>query len=169
VGLALFAPVLERVEQLRIEARQASEVLDIYLVGLSSVGVDEPQFAGVGHKDLVAALLQEAANPGREGARFYSDAHRRPLGSGAPFEGLGAGTQPTLLDDLAAVLVDEAQVGVPVAEVQSGHHQWSPFVTIHVGRSSFPKWAFKSPSNACRSKGTAYGGSAFSSHLFRTP
>jgi len=48
------------------------------------------------------------------GSGFYGDAHGL-LGSEAPFEGLGAGTQPALLDDLAAVLVDEAKVGVPVA------------------------------------------------------
>ena len=35
VSLALFAPVLERIEQLRIEACQTSEVLSIDLVGLT--------------------------------------------------------------------------------------------------------------------------------------
>src|SRR5215212_3183079 len=39
VSLALFAPVLERIEQLRIEACQTSEVLSIDLVGLTLVGV----------------------------------------------------------------------------------------------------------------------------------
>jgi hypothetical protein len=37
MGLALFAPVLERVQELRIETRQASEVLGVYLIGLSLV------------------------------------------------------------------------------------------------------------------------------------
>ena len=37
VRLALFAPVLERIQKLRIEARQAGEVLGVYLVGLSLV------------------------------------------------------------------------------------------------------------------------------------
>jgi hypothetical protein len=45
MGLALFASVLERVQQLRIEACQAGEVLGIHLLGLAFVGVDESQFA----------------------------------------------------------------------------------------------------------------------------
>src|ERR671910_2387580 len=59
-------------------------------------GIDEPQFTGIGHKDLVAALLQEPANPGRVGSRFYGDAHGL-LGVEAPSEGFGGGAQPALL------------------------------------------------------------------------
>src|SRR5215208_66974 len=55
------------------------------------------------------------------------------VGGEAPPEGLGVGSQPTLLDHLAAVLIDEAQVGVFVAEVQSCRRPWSLFVTIHLG------------------------------------
>ena len=40
MGLGVFAPVPNRVEQLRIEARQASQVLGIDLVGLTLVGLD---------------------------------------------------------------------------------------------------------------------------------
>jgi hypothetical protein len=54
VSLGLFAPVLERIEQLRVQTSQASQVLGIDLVGLSLVGVDEPCLASVGHQDLVA-------------------------------------------------------------------------------------------------------------------
>ena len=57
MGLALFAPVLEWVQQLRIQSCQASQVLGVDLVGLALVGVDEPQFAGVGHQHLVTTLL----------------------------------------------------------------------------------------------------------------
>jgi hypothetical protein len=57
MSLAVFAPVLEWVQELRIQACQASQVLGIYLVGFALVGVDEPQFAGIGHKYLMAALL----------------------------------------------------------------------------------------------------------------
>ena len=83
MSLALFASVLEWIEQLRVQACQASQVLGIYLICLTLVGVDEPQLAGIGHKDLVAALLQEPAYPGRVGSRFYGDAHRRLLGGEA--------------------------------------------------------------------------------------
>jgi hypothetical protein len=116
VGLGAFAPVPDRVEQLRIHSSQAGEVLGVYLVGFAPVGVDEPQFASVRHQHLVAALLQEPANPGRVGSRLYGDA-QRPLGGEAPPEGLPGGAQPAFLDHLAALRVDEAQVGVLVAEV----------------------------------------------------
>ncbi len=39
--------------------------------------------------------------------------------------------QPTLLDHLAALCVDEAEVGVFVAEIQSGCHLWLVAATIH--------------------------------------
>jgi hypothetical protein len=45
MSLGILTAVLEWVEQLRIEACQASQVLSIDLVGLAFVGIDEPQFA----------------------------------------------------------------------------------------------------------------------------
>jgi hypothetical protein len=82
VGLALFAPVLERIQELGIHSCQASQILGVDLIGLAPVGVDEPKLAGIGHQHLVATLLQEPANPGRVGSRFYGDA-QRPLRSEA--------------------------------------------------------------------------------------
>jgi hypothetical protein len=35
MGLGVFIPMLERVQELRIETRQASEALGVYLIGLS--------------------------------------------------------------------------------------------------------------------------------------
>ena len=167
MSLGVLAPVRNRVEQLRIQASQASQVLGVDLVGLLLVGVDEPQLASVGHQDLVAALLQEPANPGRVGSGLYSYAHG-PLGGEAPTESLGGGAQPTFFDHLAALGVDEAQVGVPVAQVQSGRRLRSLFANIH-GGPILLSIGRKSPYSICRpSKGTAYGGSAFSSHLLRT-
>ena len=74
---------------------------------------------------------------------FGSDGTLPPLfwRSEAPYEGLGAGRQPTLLDDLAAVLVDEAQVRIPVAEVQSGRRLRLVFANIHGGPILLPFWA----------------------------
>ena len=57
MGLALLAPVLEGVQELRVHSSQASQILSVYLIGLALVGVDEPQFAGIGHQYLVATLL----------------------------------------------------------------------------------------------------------------
>ena len=45
VGLALFAPVLEWIQQFRVHSSQASQVLGVYFICLAFVGVDEPQFA----------------------------------------------------------------------------------------------------------------------------
>jgi hypothetical protein len=57
MGLALFAPMLEWVQQLRVHSCQAREVLGVYLIGLLLVGVDEPELPCIGHKDLMTALL----------------------------------------------------------------------------------------------------------------
>jgi hypothetical protein len=64
MSLALFAPVLEGVQELRIHSCQASQVLGVYLICLLLVGIDEPKFAGVGHQYLVATLLSYPAHPG---------------------------------------------------------------------------------------------------------
>jgi hypothetical protein len=57
MGLRVFAPMLEGVQQLRVHSCQASQVLGVYLIGLAFVGVDEPQLPGIGHQNLVATLL----------------------------------------------------------------------------------------------------------------
>src|SRR5688500_6641515 len=117
MGLRVFAPVLEWVRELRIQASQASQVLGVDLICFTLVGVDEPCLAGVGHQHLVATLLYYPARPGRVSSRLYCYAHGL-LGDEASSEGLGGRAQPTFLDHLAAVLVDEAEVGVFVSEVQ---------------------------------------------------
>jgi len=68
MSLAVFASVLEWVQQLRIKPCHPSQILGIDLVGFALVGVDEPHFASIGHQDLVATLLQDPACPGRVGA-----------------------------------------------------------------------------------------------------
>ena len=57
MGLGVFAPMLERVQELGVHSCQASQILGIYLIGLAFVGVDEPQFTGIGYQDLVTTLL----------------------------------------------------------------------------------------------------------------
>jgi hypothetical protein len=115
MGLGVFAPMLERVQQLRIQTCQASQVLGVHLIRLALIGIDEPQFASIGHKDLVGAFLKHPAHPRRVSTRLYCDAHRRLLRSETPPQSLGSGTQPTFLHNLAALLIDEAEVGVLVA------------------------------------------------------
>src|SRR5215216_3957339 len=51
-------------------------------------GIDEPQFASIGHKDLVAALLEQTAYPGRVGSGLYGYTHRLLRGEAPPY-GLG--------------------------------------------------------------------------------
>jgi hypothetical protein len=67
--------MLERGEQLRVQASQASEVFGVYLVGLLLVGVDEPKLPGIGHKYLVTTALEHSANPGRMRASLDGYAH----------------------------------------------------------------------------------------------
>ena len=81
----------------------------------------------------MATFLQYPARPRRVGAGLDGYAHRRLLGGEAPSESLGASAQPTFLHNLAALLIDEAEVGVLVAEIQSGRHLWLGFATIHGG------------------------------------
>ena len=54
--------------------------------------------------------------------------------------------------------VDEAQVGVLVAEIQSGCHLWLVFATIHGGPILLPYWAVRARLTFADPKGTAYGG-----------
>ena len=89
--LGVFTPVLYRVQKLRIQACQAGQILGIHFIRLLLVGVDKPQFASIGHQDLVAALLQHPANPGRVGSRFYGYAQRLLEGE-ASSESLWGGT-----------------------------------------------------------------------------
>jgi hypothetical protein len=117
MGLGVFAPMLERVQELRIQTRQASQVLGVHLIRLALVGIDEPQFASIGHQYLVAAFLEHPAHPRRVSTRLHCDAHRRLLRSETPPQSLGSGTQPAFLHNLTALLIDEAEVGVLVAYV----------------------------------------------------
>jgi hypothetical protein len=64
MSLGVFTAVLERIQQPGVQTRQASQILGVYLVGLALVCVDEPQLPGIGHKHLVATLLEYSANPG---------------------------------------------------------------------------------------------------------
>ena len=87
-------------------------------------------------KYLVATPLEHPARPRRMGSGLDGYAQRL-LGGEAPPEGLGSGAQPPLLDHLAALLIDEAQVGVLVAEVQSGCNLGCSLLPSLMGRSSF--------------------------------
>jgi hypothetical protein len=137
MGLGVFAPMFERVEQLRVKTRQAGQVLGVYLICFAFVGVDEPQFAGVGHQHLVTALLEQPTNPRRVSPGLDGHAHR-PLRSEASPQSFGGGSHPTLLDHLAAVGVQKTEIAVFVAEIQPGRHPWSLFVTIHCGPILLP-------------------------------
>jgi hypothetical protein len=107
MGLGVFAPMLERVQELRIKTRQASQVLGVYLIRLALVGIDEPQFAGIGHQHLVAAFLEHPAHPRRVSTRLNCDAHGL-LRTETPPQSLRSGTQPTAAAALRVVVAEEA-------------------------------------------------------------
>ena len=79
MGLALFASVLEWIEQLRVQTCQTSQILGVYLVGFVFVSVDQSQLTSIGHQDLVATLLEHSACPRRVGSSLDRYAHRRLL------------------------------------------------------------------------------------------
>jgi hypothetical protein len=169
VSLALFTSVLERIEQLRIHSSQASQILGVDLICFAFVGVDKPQLSGIGHQDLVATLLlEQTAYPGRVGSSLDGYAQRPLLGGEASSEGFGGCAQPTLLDHLAAYRVDEAQVGILVAEVQSGSHLWLFAATIH-GGPILLSGPLEPVEHLQTQRVLRIRGSAFSSHLPRTP
>src|SRR5215207_4823622 len=128
--------MLDGREQLGVETGQASQLLSVDPVGLAALGVDELQFAGVGDQDLVSTFLEQTARPRRVGARLDGDAHRS-LRTKAPPEGFGGGANPALLDHLAALGVQQAQVAVAIPEIDAGNHRGLSTVSIlHMGRSS---------------------------------
>lgn len=109
--------MLERVQQLRIHSSQPSQVFGIQFVALALVGVDEPCLAGIGHQNLMTALLlEQPANPRRMGAHLDGYA-QRSLGIEVAPESLRDGTQPALFDDLTAFGVQQAPIAVFVSEV----------------------------------------------------
>src|SRR5918998_639496 len=98
MGLGVFAPMLERVQEPRVETRQSSQVLGDYLIGL---------------------------------------------------------------------LIDEAEVGVLVAEVQSGCHLRLLFASIHGGPILLS--GRLEPVEHLQTLRVLRRGSAFSSHLPKIP
>src|SRR3712207_407126 len=129
--------MLQRREQLGVHSSgKTSQLLGIQLVGLSPLAIDQPRLARVGHQDLVATLFEHPAHPRRVSSRLDGDCHLL-LGVEAPLEGLGGGTQPTLFYDLASVCVDEAEIAVFVAEIQTGchHRRCSSLLPSFMGRS----------------------------------
>jgi hypothetical protein len=70
--------------------------------------------------------------------RVDGDSQRLQLGGEASPEGFGGGAQPALLHNLTALCVDEAQLGIFVAEIEPGCHLRLHFATIHGGPILLP-------------------------------
>src|SRR3712207_2539602 len=119
MGLRGFASMLERREQLRVQPRQAGEVLGVETVRLAPLTVDEPQLPWVGLQHLVAQTLKQSADLWGVGAGL--DGYPHPLSfREVPFERRGACADLALFDHFAVSGVDRAQVAVPVAYFDSG-------------------------------------------------
>src|SRR5215218_9590779 len=121
VSLRLFSPMLYWVEKLGIDSGQARKLLGIELVGLMLVAVDQARLARVGDKYLVSALFEDPVHPVRMSTDLDGDLHLL-FGVKAAAEIVGSRAQPTLLDHLAALVVEDIQITVLVAEVQSCRH-----------------------------------------------
>jgi hypothetical protein len=137
VGLGILAPVLYRVQKLGIGPGQTGQLLGVELVGLTPFAVDQSCLSGVGYEDLVTALLEQPTHPRRVSADL--DGYlERPLGAEAPLEGFGSGTQPALLDDLTAFVIQQTEIAVLVSQIQPDRHLGCSFATIvHGPISSF--------------------------------
>jgi hypothetical protein len=129
VSLGLTAPVLYRVQKFRIGPSEAGQLLGIELVGLTPLAVDQPSLTRISDQYLVATLGKQTACPGRVGSDL--DGYLRPLCGVEPApHRLWGGAQPSLLEYLAAVVVEHEEVGVLVAKVNSGRHLRCSFATI---------------------------------------
>jgi hypothetical protein len=62
----------------------------------------------------------------------------RPLGAKAPLEGFGSGTQPALLDNLTAFVIQQAEIAILVSQIQPGRHFGRSFATIVHGPILLP-------------------------------
>src|SRR3954464_1843615 len=140
--LGVFPPVVQWVQQLWIQTGEASQLAGIKLVGFALGAVDEPRLARISYQHLMSTLLEQSANPGRVSPCLNSDAQRL-LGVEAASEGLRGSAQPTLLDHLTALCVDEAQVAVLVAQIQAGCHVWWLPDSIHCGSILLPIGSLK--------------------------
>jgi hypothetical protein len=139
MSLALFTAVFEWVEQLRIQTCQASEILSIDLIGFALVFVDEPHFTRIGYQDLVAALLEHSANPGRVGARLDGYA-QRPL-SEQKRRLKASGVVRSLPSSITSPLsVSTLGTGRSICRrgLKSGCNLWLLAATIHSGLILLP-------------------------------
>lgn len=110
--------MLDWVEQPGIESRESRQVLGVEPVVLVASGMDESELSRVSHQHLVAASFELAAHPWRMRTRLDGYAHR--FATGEPTLEAGRGSRDAaLLDDLAAVGVEETQVAVAIAEVDA--------------------------------------------------
>jgi hypothetical protein len=106
MSLGVFAPMFEWVQKLRIKACQASQILGVNLIRFAFVRIDEPQFASIGHQDLVAALLEQTAYPGRVGTGLYSYTERLLTSEAQPHSALREGGASWILPDMKAYSKD---------------------------------------------------------------
>ena len=83
--------------------------------------VDQPGLARIGYQYLVAQAFEDPVHPARVSADFDGDLQLL-LGVEAAAEVLRGGAQPALLNELATVGVEDAQLTVLVAEVQPYRH-----------------------------------------------
>jgi len=71
--LCLLAAVLDRPQQLRINARQSRQGLSIQSIVFSAALRDELYLPWIGHDNLMPKTPQQAAHPGRMGPDFDGD------------------------------------------------------------------------------------------------
>src|SRR5215216_7148540 len=121
MSLGLLAAMLYGIQKLGIGSGKTRQLLGVELVGLTLVAVDQPCLARIGHQNLVTAVMEDPVHPGRVGTDFDGDLHLLPRVEAAT-EVVWGSTQPALLEELTTVGVEDAQIAVLVAEVQTHRH-----------------------------------------------
>ncbi len=142
-GIRLAVP--DRREELRVEAAQASQGLDVIAVGLPSTMADQPHLARIGDEALVPHLLELLLHPGAVRADLEGDAAARAGAKSASEPRLGRGNLE-LLEDLACRLEDDGH-RAPVADVKSDGLRDEIRAYLSHGRS--PVWATRARMNLC--------------------
>lgn len=118
IGLGPGTAVMDGGEQLRVEPGQPGQVFGIGSIVLARVLVDQAQLPGVRDKDLMPEMGQERADPTGVGP----DLHGHPAGrkgSEPALQRTGGGGNAALFDHLA-VRIEEAEIGLLVAQIDAG-------------------------------------------------
>ena len=122
IALGLFRAMLDGIEQLRIHAGNLCQHAGVVFVALAVAGVNRPELARVGNKDLVLELREKPFDPRAVGTHFKSNPRVR-IFLRESAQGLAVIRNGALVDNLA-VLVQNADRMLFIAEIETDSNRW---------------------------------------------